>query len=83
MGKSSLDRWQIVYNDYSGAEANAVRFLSGELCKSLAREEGVYTLYVIPCVCEKDRDVTKNAIVVGTHAESDLMRLHTRDRKRP
>lgn len=83
MGKSSLDRWQIVYNDYSGAEANAVRFLSGELCKSLAREEGVYTLYVIPCVCEKDRDVTKNAIVVGTHAESDLIKKYVKEDEVP
>ncbi len=83
MGKSGLDRWQIVYNDYSGAEANAVRFLSGELCKSLAREEGVYTLYVIPCVCEKDRDVTKNAIVVGTHAESDLIKKYVKEDEVP
>ena len=41
MGKSGLDRWQIAYNDYSGVEANAVKFLSGELCKTLAREAGV------------------------------------------
>lgn len=76
MGKASLDRWQIIYNDFSGVEANAVKFLSGELCKTLAREAGVYTLYVIPCVSEAKRDLAKNAIVVSVYNESKLAKKY-------
>ena len=76
MGKTITDNWQIVYNDYNGVEANAVKFLSGELCGALAREGGVYTLYVIPCIGERNRDLTKNAIIVGVYDRSETIKKY-------
>ena len=56
--------WKIVYHKYEGMEKRAIELLSKEAGKYIIREEGVYTLYVLPC--EKEgKAIEKNAIVVG------------------
>ena len=61
--------WKIVYHKYEGMEKRAIELLSKEAGKYIIREEGGYTLYVLPC--EKEgKAIEKNAVVVGLYDES-------------
>ena len=67
--------WKIVYHKYEGMEKRAIELLSKEAGKYLIREEGVYTIYVLPC--EKDGcTIEKNAIIVGLYNESETVRQY-------
>lgn len=72
--KSNCNAWQITYCKYEGVEKHAVNFLSAELFKYLARDNDVYTLYVLPCVDERERDLTKNTVVLGAFDQSETVR---------
>ena len=67
--------WKIVYHKYEGMEKRAIELLSKEAGKYIIREEGVYTLYVLPC--EKEgKAIEKNAIVVGLYDESETVQKY-------
>lgn len=65
--------WKIVYNNYSGLEKKAVELLSKDVGKYLIRNEGVYTLYVLPCEKEGN-SIEKNAIIIGLYEQSETVR---------
>lgn len=67
--------WKIVYQNYQGMEKKAVDFLSKELGKYLVREEGVYTIYVLPCE-RASGEIEKNAVLVGLYGESELIQKY-------
>ena len=83
MEQNLCKNWQIVYGEYSSIEKQAVNFLSGELCKSIARVPGVYTLYVVPCVREGDADPGKNTIVLAAYEESAAVRENVAEEEIP
>ena len=69
--------WKIVYSNYQGMQKKAIDFLSKEVGKYIIREEGAYTLYVLPC--EKEgTEIEKNAIIVGLYEESDLVKKYVK-----
>lgn len=69
------ESWTIYYSNFSELERKAVEVLSKEVGKRVVRKQGVYTLYVLPCLQEKeDLKIEKNAIVVGLYDESALIR---------
>ena len=69
--------WKIVYSKYEGLQKKAVDFLSKEVGKHIVRDEGEYTLYVLPC--EKEgKEIEKNAILVGLYNESPLVQKYVR-----
>ena len=67
--------WKIVYKQYTGMQKKAIELLSKEAGKYLIRDEGVYTIYVLPC--EKDGcKIDKNAIVVGLYNECETVQKY-------
>ena len=66
--------WKIIYHEYKGYEKKAIEFLSREVGKYLIRQEGVYTLYVLPCEKEDVAAITENAIVVALYQDSPTVR---------
>ncbi len=69
--------WKIVYSDFSGMERTAAEFLNREAGRLLIRQEGVYTLHVLPLERETaDTTIPQNAIVLGTWDESAIIRAH-------
>lgn len=69
------EEWKILYNTYTGMEKKAVDLLSREAGKYLIREEGVYTLYVLPCE-QEGAPHSKNAIILGLYDRSTLVRQY-------
>lgn len=67
--KDKQTAWKIVYHSYTGYQKKAVEFLSREVGKFLIREEGVYTIWVLPCEKEGAK-IEKNAIVVACYQDS-------------
>ena len=67
--------WKIVYNRFEGMQRRAVEFLSTEMGKWLNRQDGLYTLFVLPCVKE-GVEIDKNAVVVGLYDESETVRRY-------
>ena len=65
--------WKIIYNCYEGLQKRAVEFLSTELGKYLLREDGLYKIFVLPCVKE-GVTIEKNAVVLGLYEESETVR---------
>ena len=66
--------WKIVYTDFSGMERKAVELLNSEAGKNIIREQGVYTLYILPIEKETpDTKIENNAFIVGTWASSPLI----------
>lgn len=70
--------WKIVYHKYAGFEKKAIEFLSREVGKYLIRQEGMYTLYVLPC--EKEgTPIDQNAIVVALYQDSPTIRQYVKE----
>lgn len=70
--------WKIIYCKYEGMQKKAIDLLSKEAGKYLIRDDGVYTLYVLPC--EKDgAAIEKNAIVVGLYSESKTIQKYVQE----
>ena len=64
--------WKIVYSSYTGVEKRAVEFLNQEIGGRILRDPGIYSVHVMACEkvgCALD----KNAIVVGTWRENELI----------
>lgn len=70
MGKRD---WKIIYSDYSGVEKRAVELLSREMGAYTVRDDGIFTLHVLACE-KRDTLPDTNAVIIGTYAESSLMR---------
>lgn len=73
-----LAEWKIVYSKYEGMQKKAIELLSKETGKHVIREEGVYTLYVLPCE-QEGAEIEKNAIVIGLYAESKTIQAYVRE----
>lgn len=71
--------WKILYTNYKGLEKKAVEFLSAEIGKFINRDNGVYTLHVLPCEMVGN-SAEENAVIIGTYDECDQIRaLVSRD----
>ncbi len=68
--------WKIIYHTYSGMEKKAVELISKEMGAQILRDQGRYTLHVLPCEKEKNAVLDRNAVVVGLHEESALIQKH-------
>lgn len=66
--------WKIIYSDYSGPEKKAVELINKEMGSIILRDAGAYTLHVLECE-KADRAVTdKNAVILGTYYENEIIR---------
>ena len=64
--------WKILYSSFDGLQRKAVELLSKEAGKYIIRQEGMYSIYVLPC--EKEGTASyQNAIVVGLYSDSKLI----------
>ena len=61
--------WKIIYNKYEGVLKQAIKLLSREAGRCLIRNDGVYTIYVLPCEKEGG-EVSKNAFFIGCYGDS-------------
>ncbi len=77
MDVKKQEAWKLLYSDFSGAERSAVEFLSREAGRFLIRQQGVYTLYVLP-VEPEGSTIPHSAIIVGTYDESVCIRSHVK-----
>ena len=68
--------WKIIYNTYYGMEKKAVELISKELGAQILRDQGRYTLHVLPCEKEGKAVLDRNAVVVGLWEESELIQKH-------
>ena len=72
--------WQIVYNEFKGPERRAIEFLNKEVGKRVLREEGIYSLYVLPIIKESvGIDLAKNTILIGQWQDSALIRQYVNE----
>lgn len=68
--------WKIIYNKYEGMQRKAVELIAKEMGALILRNEGVYTIHVLPCEKETESSVHGNAVVIGLHCESEIIRSH-------
>lgn len=67
--------WKIIYTRYEGIEEKAIDLVNCEVGKLLIREEGKYTLHVLPLEQEKnDTKLEKNVFLIGCIQDSRLIR---------
>ena len=71
--------WEILYSDFRGIERKTVELLNKEFGQKVLRQQGVYTLYVLPCKKYNGEPVQHNAIVVGTYADNELIRTYIKE----
>ena len=65
--------WKIIYTRYEGVLKQAIKLLSKEAGRYIIRNDGVYTIYVLPC--EKEgATVSKNAFLIGCYSDSTMIR---------
>ncbi|MGN1094125.1 MAG: hypothetical protein ACI4SC_04020 [Candidatus Neoclostridium sp.] len=82
MNGNKFESWQIMYSSDSEASTQAVKLLSAELGKYLIREKDVYTLYVLPCVKERE-NIEKNSVIIGNYYESRLINRFVKENDIP
>ena len=64
--------WKIIYTRYEGVAKSAINLLSKEAGGLIIREEGEYSLHVLPC--EKEgAELSKNAFFVSRYEESTVI----------
>jgi len=68
--------WKIIYNKYGGMQRKAVELIAKEMGALTLRNEGVYTIHVLPCEKETASPVRGNAVVIGLYCESEIIRRH-------
>ena len=86
MPKITYDKksaWEIIYSRYEGMQAKAMQLLSAEVGYRVTRDPGVYTLYVLPCLKESAVLPEKCAIIIGTLADSAILRTYIREDEVP
>lgn len=70
-----IRKWKILYSDFSGTQAEAIKLLSREVGELLNRDAGVYKVHVLPCV-KDEKDITENVIAIGRYEDSAFIRKH-------
>ena len=66
--------WELIYANYTRLHKKAVDLISRELGKFIIRDEGIYTLYVLPCRQENGAlQSAKNLVIVGVWENSPLI----------
>lgn len=69
--------WKVVYTEYDGLMARAIELLNREVGKLLIRQEGKYTLHVLPLERETASiRLEKNVFLIGCRQDSALIRKH-------
>ena len=69
--------WKIIYTDYSGIKAKAIDLVSRELGAHLNRDNGVFTLHVLPCI--KTEEVPDcNVVVIGEYDDNAIIRKYVK-----
>ena len=68
--------WQIVYSNYSGLMKKSVDLIYKELGSYVLRDKGVYTIHVLPCICELDANITENAVIIGKYDDSKIIQKY-------
>ncbi|MBE7019802.1 MAG: hypothetical protein E7413_08040 [Ruminococcaceae bacterium] len=72
--------WQIVYNNFKGPERRAIEFLNKEVGKRVLREEGIYSIYVLPIIKEAiGIDLAKNTILISQWQDSALIQQYVNE----
>ena len=66
--------WKVVYTKYEGLLIKAINLLNCEIGKLLIREEGKYTLHVLPMEMDKtDVNFEKNVFLIGCIQDSETI----------
>lgn len=74
--------WKIIYSSYKGVAKRAISLLSKEAGKHIIRENGVYSIYVLPC--EKEGCIiSKNAFLVSCYSESKIIQKYVEPNEVP
>ena len=68
--------WKIVYTSYCGMEKKAVELVSREMGAYILRDNGIYTIHVLPCENAKCAVIDKNAVVIGLYNENALIQKY-------
>ena len=68
--------WKIVYTNYTGMERKAVELLSAEMGAHILRDQGVYTIHVLPCQQVETAVIDTNAVVIGLYNENAVIRKY-------
>ncbi|MBO4411464.1 MAG: hypothetical protein IK088_05015 [Lachnospiraceae bacterium] len=66
--------WKLIYSNYEGMEKKAVELVSEEMGAYILRDNGIYTIHVLPCEQEKNAVIDRNAVVIGLVSESAIIR---------
>jgi hypothetical protein len=69
--------WKMIYTRYEGIIGRAMELLNKEAGRFLIREEGKYTLHVLPMEQESlDTRIEKNAFILGCYDDSCLIQKY-------
>lgn len=71
--------WKIVYTNYTGMERKAVELLSAEMGAHILRDQGVYTIHVLPCQQVETAVIDTNAVVIGLYNENALIHKYIKE----
>lgn len=74
--------WKIVYTDYSGIKAKAIELVSTELGSHLNRDQGVFTIHVLPCV-KTEEEPDSNFVVIGQYDDNAIIRKYVKKEEIP
>ncbi len=72
----SKRNWKIIYASYEGMEKKAVELVSKEMGSFIVRDNGIYTIHVLPCEKEKSAVIDRNVVIIGLFDESKLIQKY-------
>lgn len=76
--------WKIIFTKYEGLLIKAIELINSEIGKLLIREEGKYTLHVLPLEQErKETSIAKNAFLIGCIQDSEQIRRYVSEEEIP
>ena len=65
--------WKIIYSTYEGMEKKAVELVSKEMGAYILRDNGIYTIHVLPCENAKKAVIDKNVVIIGLYDENEAI----------
>ena len=68
--------WKIIYTSYTGLEKKAIELVSKEMGAYILRDNGIYTIHVLPCENVKTALIDKNVVVIGLYDENEVIQKH-------
>ena len=74
--------WKIVYTDYSGVKAKAIDLVSRELGAHLNRDNGVFTIHILPCI-KTEIEPECNFVVLGQYEDNEIIRKYVKKEEIP